>query len=145
MPIFLKKINYKEIIIELIAAIFIVLWFYTGITKIMDFDETKVQMSRSPFIHDFSTFLAYTVPPFEVLVGILFIFKKTKHLAFLISFILMFAFTGYIYLMLTYAYDLPCSCGGIINKLNWEQHLYLNAVLTVLATLGYFLTAKRKS
>jgi hypothetical protein len=32
---------------------------------------------------------------------------------------------------------LPCSCGGIINRLSWPQHLVLNVVLTALTALAY--------
>nr|WP_233260043.1 MauE/DoxX family redox-associated membrane protein [Chitinophaga sp. S165] len=52
---------------------------------------------------------------------------------------MMTLFTGYVYIMLKYSYDLPCSCGGIIEKLTWEQHLAVNFGVTILTIMAIFL------
>lgn len=135
----LKK---KNTYVEFISALLIILFIYTGINKMMDMDKFKYEMGRSPFIENMSSFIAYTLPPGEMLLALLLIIKRTRLLGLYLSFILMALFTGYIWLMLNYANDLPCSCGGIISKLSWHQHLVFNACFTVLTACAIILQSK---
>src|SRR5690606_23761035 len=45
----------------------------------------------------------------------------------------MTAFTVYIYLILNYSPFVPCSCGGILEKMGWTEHLWFNIIITLLA------------
>lgn len=136
----LKSISWKtrlaNIVLELIVAALLILWIYTGISKLYDFQNFKSQLEKSPFIANYSTLIAYTLPIGEVLLGLLLVLKFTRRIALFISFGLMLAFTGYIYIMLHFAYDLPCSCGGVISKMTWNQHLWFNIGYTLLALIG---------
>ena len=49
------------------------------------------------------------------------------------SLILVTAFTSYIICMKAFVEKLPCSCGGVIAKLSWNQHLLLNLGFVLLA------------
>jgi uncharacterized membrane protein YphA (DoxX/SURF4 family) len=138
----LKK---KNTYVEIICALLIILFIYTGLNKMMDIDKFKYEMGRSPFIQDMSGFIAYTLPAGEMLLALLLIIKRTRLLGLYLSFALMALFTGYIWLMLNYAYDLPCSCGGIISKMSWHQHLVFNAVFTGLAIVAVVLQSKINS
>ena len=108
----------------------------------MDNDKFKFEMGRSPFIQNMSSFIAYTLPAGELLLSLLLLLKRTRLLGLYLSFALMALFTGYIWLMLNYAYDLPCSCGGIISQLSWYDHLVLNSVLTGLTMIAVILQSK---
>ncbi|MDR6919500.1 hypothetical protein J2Y40_000330 [Chryseobacterium sp. 2987] len=44
----------------------------------------------------------------------------------------MSAFTIYIYIILNYSDFVPCSCGGILEKLGWWEHLLFNIVIVIL-------------
>ena len=129
----------KNTYVEFICTLLIVLFIYTGLNKIMDLDKFKFEMGRSPFIQDISGFIAYALPAGELLLVLALIIKRTRLLGLYLSFSLMALFTGYIWLMLNYAWDLPCSCGGIISKLSWRDHLVFNAVFTVLTMIGVIL------
>jgi hypothetical protein len=135
----LKK---KNTYVEIISALLIILFIYTGLNKMMDIDKFKFEMGRSPFIQNMSGFIAYTLPTGEMLLALLLIIKRTRLLGLYFSFALMALFTGYIWLMLNYAYDLPCSCGGIISKMSWHQHLVFNAVFTGLSMVAIILQSK---
>lgn len=135
----LNGLKKKNTYVELICALLIILFIYTGINKIMDVDKFKYEMGRSPFIQNMSGLIAYTLPAGEILLALGLIMKRTRLLALYLSFILMALFTGYIWLMLNYAYDLPCSCGGIISSLSWHQHLVFNACFTGMAMIGVVL------
>lgn len=126
----------KKIALQLIIALLIILWIYTGLTKAMDYEETKIQMARSPFIEGFASFLSIAVPAGELLLASLLIFKKTRMIGLYASIFTLVLFTGYIYLMLNYSFDLPCSCGGVLQALSWEDHLLFNAAYSVLAIIG---------
>ncbi|MRG49028.1 hypothetical protein GFS24_28220 [Chitinophaga sp. SYP-B3965] len=132
----------SKIIIELIVALLIVLWIYTGLNKMLDYATFKTQLGRSPFIQPLAGFIAITLPTGELLLSGLLIFKKTRKLALYLSFGLMLLFTGYIWIMLNYAYDLPCSCGGVLAKLSWNDHLIFNSGFTILSLLGIILIEK---
>jgi uncharacterized membrane protein YphA (DoxX/SURF4 family) len=135
----LKK---KNTYVEIISALLIILFIYTGINKLMDIGKFKYEMGRSPFIENMSGIIAYSLPPGEILLALLLIIKRTRLLGLYLSFALMTVFTGYIWLMLNYAYDLPCSCGGIISKLTWHEHLIFNSVFTGLTMIAVILQSK---
>lgn len=136
-----RGLSKRTTIVEIISALLIILFIYTGINKMMDFAKFKYEMGRSPFIQNMAGFIAYTLPPGELLISLVLIIKRTRLLGLYISFVIMALFTGYIWLMLNYAYDLPCSCGGIISKMSWDEHLRFNSVFTGLALIGIMLQA----
>jgi hypothetical protein len=65
-------------------------------------------------------------------------------LGLLASFGLMTVFTIYIAYMLLTSSHLPCSCGGVISKLSWKEHLWLNVLLSVLAAFSLCLQQRFK-
>lgn len=135
----LKLLIRKETIIEVICALTIILFIYTGLNKIMDLNKFKSTIDRSPFIQNYSSFLTYFIPIGEIFISVLLIIPRSRLLGLYLSFALMAFFTGYVWLMLNYAYDLPCSCGGIISELTWEDHLVFNSIYTLLPFTGILL------
>lgn len=135
----IPRIKPAQLALELIVALLIILWLYTGINKLLDYEQTRVQMGRSPFIEPIAGFTAIAVPIGELILAILLIFRKTKLPGLYGSLFLMTLFTGYVYIMLNYSYDRPCSCGGVLSRLSWQDHLYFNAGFTILAMIGILL------
>jgi uncharacterized membrane protein YphA (DoxX/SURF4 family) len=142
-PFFSIKAQLPKLVLELIVALLIILWLYTGINKLLDYDETRVQMGRSPFIESIAGFTAAAIPVGELILAILLLFGKTRLLGLFGSLFLMALFTGYIYLMLRYSYDLPCSCGGVLRQLSWQEHFYFNLAFTILCILGILLHSSK--
>jgi hypothetical protein len=134
--------RFKKISLEIIVALLIILFIYTGLNKMLDYSNFKFQLGRSPFIQSMSGFIATTLPAGEMLIAALLVFKRTRLLGLYASFSLMALFTGYIWIMLHYAYDLPCSCGGVLAILSWKDHLIFNSVFTVLALIAVILHSK---
>jgi uncharacterized membrane protein YphA (DoxX/SURF4 family) len=134
-----KRLDVKKITVEIITSLFIILFIYTGLNKMMDFSNFKFQLGRSPFIQSMSGFLAFALPLGEILASLALIIRKTRLLGLYASFTLMCLFTGYIWIMLHYAYDLPCSCGGILAALSWHDHLLFNSAFTILGMIGVLL------
>ena len=88
--------------------------------------------------------IAPAVITLELLLALLLCFKATRLTGLYASFFLMIAFTVYIYLILNYSDFVPCSCGGIIEKLGWTEHLVFNIAFATLALIALVLTEKEK-
>lgn len=134
--------NLKKILLEVIISLLIILFIYTGLNKILDYSNFRFQLGQSPFIQPFAGVIASTLPTGEILIAVLLVFNRARILALYASFTLMALFTGYIWLMLHYAYDLPCSCGGVLAALSWHDHLIFNSAFTILAFLGIVLQSQ---
>lgn len=125
--------------IEAITSVLLLLWIYTGLNKLIHYDKFSFEIGRSPFLQHIPPLAVAVIPVSELLIAALLIFKRTRLLGLYVSLFLMTLFTGYVYIMLHYAYDLPCSCGGIIELLTWEQHLIVNFMLTPLTAIAIML------
>ncbi|WP_035592548.1 MauE/DoxX family redox-associated membrane protein [Elizabethkingia anophelis] len=126
----------KKIIPFAVSIFFVILFCYAAISKILDFEKFQVQISASPLLNGFSQFLPYTIIIVEVIIAGLLCYRKTRTIGLIGSLVLMIVFTGYIALLITTSKNLPCSCGGILEKMSWNQHLYFNmgcVVLTIIA------------
>lgn len=120
----------------------VLLFTYAAVSKLLDFEKFQIQMKDSPLLSPFSEFLPLFIIAVELfLVGLL-CYQKTQNIGLLGSFILMLIFTVYIGIMLVTSENLPCSCGGILEKMTWTQHFYFNIGCAVLAFLALVLNKK---
>ena len=137
-----KRINNRRMdtkrtrITTFISIFFILLFCYAAISKIMDFEKFQIQMTESPLLSAFAGFLPYVLIISEFIIAGLLCYRITQNAGLLASFILMLFFTGYIAHMLLTSENLPCSCGGILEKMSWTQHLYFNIGCAVLAAIA---------
>lgn len=131
--------KYRKYLLEAIVMLFILLWIYAAVSKLMDYSQFKFQLGRSPYVTNYAGFLSVFIPFIEVLIAILLLGKRTTILGIYGSFTLMLLFTGYIYAMLHFSYFVPCSCGGILNKMDWNTHFYFNIGMTIVAIVGVFI------
>src|SRR5258708_39041649 len=112
----------KNHLAELIAALLIFLFVYTAISKLMNIDNFKTLISKSPVIRRNAVLLSWLIPSVELFVGLMLFIPASRGYAFLFSSILMGIFTFYVACMLLFIPNLPCSCGGVIQQMNWTQH-----------------------
>ncbi|MDM1457307.1 hypothetical protein HX025_11695 [Myroides odoratimimus] len=131
----------------LFVRYFLVLLFvYAAVSKLVVFDEFKVQLTQSPLLSVYAGSIAYMVLLIELGISLLLVLEKTKLLALYLSYGLMVAFSIYIYLILNYSDFIPCSCGGVLEKLGWSEHLWFNITVCIFTLLAiYFLDTKAKS
>jgi uncharacterized membrane protein YphA (DoxX/SURF4 family) len=129
----------RKIFIEIICFLTIVLFVYAAVSKLLDYETFKVQLSKSPFITQFAGITAWALPIGEILVALALVFGRTRLLGLYASLFLMTMFTAYIYIMLNYSYYVPCSCGGILSKMGWHTHLWFNAGFVLLSIAGILL------
>src|ERR1700712_1527025 len=113
----------KTIAIELLSALLILLFMYASFSKYADFQGFKQAMFRQPFPRWLSGTLIYLLPPLEIAIALSLILEGSRLWALRASLLLMSVFTLYILLILLHAFGhIPCSCGGLISTLSWNQH-----------------------
>jgi Methylamine utilisation protein MauE len=126
----------KAITAEIISALFIFLFLYAAISKLIDFEKFRVELAKSPILNFISDLVAFTIPSFEIFLSALLTIKRFQFIALYASFSLMVMFSAYIVVILKFSPYIPCSCGGILQNMSWVQHLWLNFLFMFLGATG---------
>ncbi|TDQ10276.1 MauE/DoxX family redox-associated membrane protein [Pedobacter metabolipauper] len=134
----------KETIVSIISSLYILLFLYAATSKLADYQNFKIQIAKTPIISDFSMVLPWLVPTVEIIISILLIFSRTVLVGLYASLALMTTFTVYIYSILHFSDVIPCSCGGVLQKMNWDQHLVFNIFFILLTIIGILLQPSTK-
>ena len=129
-------IDKREILTQTISCLLVLLFVYAAGSKLMDYTKFRVEIGKSPLLTAFSGLVAITIPIIELLIALLLSFSRTRLLGLYASFTLMVLFTAYIFYILRFSPYVPCSCGGVLQKLNWTTHFYFNIFFDLLAALG---------
>lgn len=133
----MASLKYNEYLLDIIVFLLVLLWVYTALSKLSNISEFKLQIHYQNFSAPTAKMLLWLIPGIEISAAGLLLFAKTRFSGLLLSSILMFAFTGYVGLVLVGFYDkIPCSCGGVLRVLGWEAHLWFNLFFLSLSLLG---------
>ncbi|MBS7320567.1 MAG: hypothetical protein KIG55_03115 [Myroides sp.] len=108
---------------------FIILFVYAAVSKLTDFENFQVQVAQSPLLSAFATPIAYGVVLGELIIALMLCFTKSRLLGLYLFLGFMTAFTVYIFLILNYSPFVPCSCGGVLEKMGWWEHLWFNGIV----------------
>lgn len=132
-------------LVTLISGFLILLWVYASVSKLVDFEYSRGQMLKQVFSNGISKVLAWAVPATELITAGLLFFDRTKLAGLYSSVLLLAAFTIYIALVMAKAFGwIPCSCGGILDKLSWAQHMIFNMVFILLTLLAIFFETRER-
>ena len=129
----------SEGIVEGIAIAYVLLFIYAATSKLLDFETFSVQLAQSPLLSAYAGIIAWLVPGIELAIAVLLTLKRFRTSALYAAFTLMVMFTAYIFIILNFSDFIPCSCGGVLEKLSWTQHLIFNVVFILLAGIAVFL------
>ena len=132
-------------LVEIIAAMFILLFLYTALNKTYQIEPTSSVLRSLPVLSEAPDKFAWGVIIMEYIVALMLFIPKTRKAGLYASLGLMITFTLYITYMMIFVPDLPCSCGGIISRLTWKQHLFLNLFFILLALTGIRLMRKART
>jgi putative oxidoreductase len=135
----------RSTIVEIISAMFILLFVYTAINKFMEGARFENTLSKSPLIGDYAGLLSWSLPAVEIAVAILLLVPKTRLLGLYASTALMVLFTLYIGYMIAFTPKLPCSCGGVLKEMTWKQHLFFNIFFSLLGWWGSHLQKRNET
>lgn len=117
------------------AILLIMLFGYAATSKLAERDRFAKQMelSPAPLVKALAPLLSWFIPLTEfVLVGML-LSDKWRKTGLYLSFSLLLVFQLYISAMLVSGLKLPCTCGGLISRLQWKEHLIFNAAFMLLS------------
>ncbi|SFO92321.1 Methylamine utilisation protein MauE [Chitinophaga sp. YR627] len=129
----------RRTVLETIRLLFILLFVYTAVSKFLDYENFRAVIGQSPLLTRFAPVLAIVVPVAEIVIALLLVLPRYRRTGLYASFAMMMLFTTYIIVLMTLAEKVPCSCGGVISRMTWTQHLYFNIFFVLLAFLGMWL------
>ncbi|MEO5777379.1 MAG: MauE/DoxX family redox-associated membrane protein [Flavobacterium sp.] len=129
----------KNNITYTISLQYILLFSYAAASKILDFQNFQIQLGQSPLLSAFAGVVSYGVIGVELILVLLLMSAKSRWMGLYGSFVLMTMFSAYIVIILNFSSFTPCSCGGILEKMTWTQHLIFNILFVVLAAIALVL------
>lgn len=123
----------KDRIVVSIRLACMFLFLYTAYAKVIDHDRFLKGLSNVHLVSGFAFYISWLVPITETLTFILLLIPQSAKLGLYLFVLLMILFTIYIISALIWEKDLPCLCGGAIEKLTWTQHIWFNLAFILLA------------
>jgi uncharacterized membrane protein YphA (DoxX/SURF4 family) len=130
-------------ILNCICFLYALLFVYAAASKLLDFENFQIQLGQSPLLSSLARWISFAVPILEILIAILLLIQKFRLIGLFAAYTLMVLFTAYIYILLNYSAFVPCSCGGVIQKLSWSQHILFNGCFILLAGIAVVLLSDR--
>ena len=134
----------QQIIPLVVSLLFILLFVYAAVRKLLDLETFQAQLEQFSFFGGFAYLLSRGIILLELLIAGLLCFGKTRLLGIYFSFFLMLLFTAYILIILNFATNVPCSCGGVLEALGWKEHLMFNVFFIGIALMGILIGRNRK-
>jgi len=135
----------RNIIVETICLLFVLLFVYAAVSKLLDFENFQLQVAQSPLLTAYAGFFSCVVIALEIVIAVLLSIPALRLSGMFAAFTLMVLFTIYIFIILNYSPYVPCSCGGILEKMGWKEHLVFNLAFVFLAAAGIVLKTFRKN
>lgn len=102
-----------------VGYLFIVLFVYASVSKLLEFQDFQTQLGQSPLLGNYTEIVSYGV----IIISVLLALEKYRKIGLFISYTLMVMFTTYIIIILNFTTFTPCSCGGVLESLGWTEHL----------------------
>lgn len=125
----------RKIALEILTALLIVLFLYAALSKLLDYQKFYIQVNQSPLLTGL-VWVPWLTIGVELLTCVLLIAPRFRVIGYFLSLGLMGAFTAYIVAVLKFSPYVPCSCGGILEDMSWNQHLLFNVSFIVVSTVA---------
>lgn len=131
------KLDWKEWASGLAILLLVMMWTYAALSKLWELERFVDQLELVPFgpVKMLAPVMGWLVPLSELLIVVLLCRDRTRDWGCRLSIGLLLAFELYISLLMASGRRLPCTCGGLISRLQWREHLVFNAVFILLALL----------
>ncbi|HYG19841.1 MAG TPA: MauE/DoxX family redox-associated membrane protein, partial [Ohtaekwangia sp.] len=135
----------RRTLLEIISFLIVLLFIYAAINKLKDYEKFVIQIGQSPLLIGLGPYIAWLVLGFELIIPVMLASGRLRLIGFYAAFTLMVMFTAYIVAILNFSSHIPCSCGGVLEKLGWQEHLVFNIAFVILSFSGVYLeTVQRK-
>lgn len=132
-------------VVNSICFLYILLFVYAAVTKLLDFQQFKFQLEQSPILSFYSPLLAWLIPLAELTIVVMLFIERSRLAAFILALSLMTMFTAYIFIILNFSNYIPCSCGGVLERMSWTEHFIFNISFLILAILGIVIVWKKNN
>ncbi len=142
----MRNSGIRNLAIDIIAALLIFLFIYAAVSKLLDYQKFRVQLGQSPMLTVFAGWVAWLIPAIEIILAVTLAVPAWRLVGLYGSFSLMTMFTAYIIAITQYSEYVPCSCGGVLQHMSWDQHLIFNigfVLLSLTAIILYPVNNKR--
>lgn len=130
---------------DIVCALLVFLFIYTSVSKLLEYHTFRLQLGQSPFITLYAPFITWALPAGEIVIAGMLLFTRTRLTGLYLSFFLLCLFTFYLAAMLQLSYTVPCSCGGVLQHLSWQAHIFFNIAFIILSVIGVLLETKQQS
>lgn len=130
----------QSVLLDCICYLYVLLFVYAAVSKLLDFENFQVQLGQSPLLSSFAGPVSYMVPGIEFIIVFMLLTVRFRYAGLYAAFSLMVMFTTYIFIMLHFSPFVPCSCGGILEKMSWNEHLLFNIIFTILALIAVLIS-----
>jgi uncharacterized membrane protein YphA (DoxX/SURF4 family) len=131
-----------RILLEIIYFLFILLFAYAALIKLLDVAKFQSQIGQSTILTHHARFLSIAVPVVELLIVVSLAIPRVRIVGLYLSMITMTVFSGYVFYILNFDPNIPCSCGGILDSMGWTEHLIFNVAFLALSVTGIVLESK---
>lgn len=132
----------RKMVIDIICYLFVFLFVYASAAKLLDVEKFRIQIGQSPLLTSIAGFVAWFIPLVEIALSVFLVIPRLKLTGLLGAFGLMVLFTVYIISILQFSEHIPCSCGGVLQRLGWTEHLIFNIAFVLLSVIGIVLHSK---
>jgi hypothetical protein len=127
---------FKKYLPDFISLLFIFLFVYAAVSKLIDFSSFNAQLAQSPLLTGFTGWIIWIIPALEIIIAILLFVARLRLFGLYASYTIMIMFTAYIIAILNFSEYVPCSCGGVLQHMSWKTHLAFNIAFVLLASLS---------
>ncbi|MFH6961666.1 DoxX family protein [Flavobacterium plurextorum] len=134
----------KNLIVYIICLLYILLFVYAGVSKLLEFENFQIQIGQSPLLSAFAGPISWIVIFLEFLISALLSLERFRRIGLYLGFVLMVLFSVYIFFIMNFASFVPCSCGGVLEDMNWQQHFLFNLLFVILGAIGLLLWRNEK-
>jgi hypothetical protein len=112
---------------HVLIYLFILLFAYSGAVKLIERAEFVNGIRVQPVPAFIKTLLIHGLPFIELLTALALVFKKSRRAALYVFGCCMLVFSIYTGLAGFQFFERePCGCGGVIGRLGWKGHFFLN-------------------
>jgi len=133
----------KQAFVLLPSCILILVFLYAGLTKWLKYKVFLKELYNQVFPAWAVQPIAWIFPAAELISAILLMTDRTRLWGFRLATALMAIFTAYVAFVVLHVFErVPCSCGGILGKLQWGPHLVFNLICLAVAITGWVLEKK---
>lgn len=129
----------KELVIDSITYLLILLFSYAALSKLCDYNNFHVQLLQSPITTAYAGMISWVLPAGELLIVLALILPATRLTGLYASLFLLSLFSAYIYAVLHYSFYIPCNCGGILGHMKLSTHFWFNMAFLVITIAGILL------